>query len=395
MQTWQSPAGPLSLGRFPYDMEDRSLQAWNGADTLLAEHLVSVSAGNPKKVLILNDQFGALACFALKCGHSIRVMADSRLSRDACLKNLELNRFDAAGVVFLDSTGTTGTGDWRCDIVLMQLPKSNALLEYQLALIAGMLASGTGVCAGGMTRDIHNSTSELFAACIGPTHTSLAAHKARLVHSEFDPGATAERNAKTLAKWPQKLALAEPGLPGLTVCNLAGVFSAGGHDRGSLLLLDCLKNNAGLVPPAAVVIDCGCGNGLLALAAARQFPDASFVCTDESRMALESARSGFELNGMDGRGSYFWTDCLDGIKPDSADMVLCNPPFHQGLGQTQTLEIAHRMFEQSKTCLKCGATLLVVTNRHLGHHRYLENLFGRATVLAERDGFMVISATRD
>jgi len=51
------------------------------------------------------------------------------------------------------------------------------------------------------------------------------------------------------------------------------------------------------------------------------------------------------------------------------------------------------MFEQSKTCMKRGATLLVVSNRHLGHHRYLQELFGTATVLAESDGFMVIAAS--
>ncbi len=403
MQTWQSPEGPLSLGRFPYDMENRghptsSLQAWNGADTLLAEHLKTVSAGTIKKVLLLNDQFGALTCFAAKCGHSVRVIADSRLSRDACLKNLELNRLKADEAIFLNLPDTTGLGDWHCDIVLMQIPKSNALLEYQLALIAdlhaGLLAPGTEVCAGGMTRDIHNSTSELFTSCIGTSHTSLAAHKARLVHSIFTPEITAAQVKKILAKWPQKLVLTEVGLPEITVCNLPGVFSASGHDKGSLLLLRCLKNNAGLVPANAHIIDCGCGNGLLSLAAAKLFPDASFVCTDESLVAIESTRLGFVLNGINGRGSFLWTDCLEGVEPDSADMVLCNPPFHQGQGQTQTLEIARRMFEQSKACLKSGATLLVVANKHLGHHRYLEDLFGRSTVLAESDGFVIISALK-
>ncbi len=393
MQTWQSPAGPLALGRFPYDMEDRGLQAWNGADTLLAEHLASVSAVKAKNVLILNDQFGALACFAAKSGHTVHVLTDSKLSRDACLKNLETNRIDPKAAVFPNVTGVPEKESPPCDIVLMQIPKSNALLEYQLALIAGILAPGTEVCAGGMTRDIHNSTSELFVSCIGSAHTSLAAHKARLVHSVFDPDATFVQVNKTLAKWPQKLELAEADLPALTVCNLAGVFSAGGHDRGSLLLLRCLKNNPALVPPKARIIDCGCGNGLLALAAAKLFPDATFTCTDESRMAIESARAGFDLNGMAGRGNFLWTDCLEGLEPESADTVLCNPPFHQGQGQTQTLEIAHRMFEQSKTCMKRGATLLVVSNRHLGHHRYLQELFGTATVLAESDGFMVIAAS--
>jgi len=400
MQTWQSPAGPLNLGRFPYDMENRGprssgLQAWNGADSLLAEHLLSFSAGKPKNVLILNDQFGALACFAAKSGHAVRVVTDSKLSRDACLKNLETNRIDPKAVVFPDMTAVPEKESQPCDIVLMQIPKSNALLEYQLALTARILAPGTEVCAGGMTRDIHNSTSELFAACIGSARTSLAAHKARLVHSVYTPDNTGERTQKILAKWPMKLELAEADLPALTVCNLPGVFSAGGHDRGSLLLLRCLKNNPALVPPNARIIDCGCGNGLLALAAAKLFPDATFACTDESLMATESARAGFELNGMDGRGSFYWTDCLEGMEPESADAVLCNPPFHQGQGQAQTLEIAYRMFEQSKTCLKNGGSLLVVANRHLGHHRYLENLFGRITVLAESDGFMVISASRN
>jgi 16S rRNA (guanine1207-N2)-methyltransferase len=179
------------------------------------------------------------------------------------------------------------------------------------------------------------------------------------------------------------------GLPELVVTSHAGVFSAGGHDEGSLFLLRHLADRAGGEQPEAIV-DCGCGNGLLALAAARLYPGARLACADESFMAIASARAGFEANGLAGRASFHWTDCLDGLAPASADLVLCNPPFHRL--QTQTLAIAGRMFAQARGVLAPGGRLLVVANRHLGYLPGLERLFPQVRVVAENARYRLIEA---
>ena len=129
----------------------------------------------------------------------------------------------------------------------------------------------------------------------------------------------------------------------------------------------------------------------MGLLAGRLFGQAKVISADESWMAVESARAGFERNGLADQGEFHWTDCLEGLPPGTADLVLCNPPFHQG--QTQTLAIAWRMFEQCRGCLKPSGQLLVVANRHLGHQRNLERWFARIRVVAENPGFVVIQAS--
>ncbi len=389
METWQIEGNPLKLGRFPYDNEEQSLRAWNGADILLTEHLVSFSGGNACKVLLLNDSFGALACAALKNDCTVHTQIDSALAREALLQNLKLNALDPKKVTIVDSLAPLDFTLWKPDLVLMHVPKGNAMLEYQLLQLSSSQEGGAGIalCAGAMTRDVHNSTIELFEKYIGETKTSLASHKARLIHSTFT------RTGLTSPS-PRIAPLAEPFLPALELVNYGGVFSASGHDRGSLLLLRYLAENTEKSKAVSSIIDCGCGNGLLALTAAALFPEASLICADESFMAVESSRAGFIRNGMEGHATFVWADCLHGIEKESTDLILCNPPFHQGNGQSQTLAIARRMFEHSRSCLKTGGSLLVVANRHLGHHKYLEQLFSRVTIVKENEQFMVIKAEK-
>lgn len=401
METWNSVFGTLKLGRFPYDAEDRLLRAWNGADTLICEYMHSYSEGKTLNVLILNDSFGALTLASLRLGHSVCVQSDSALSRLACKKNAALNDIDLTNLIWIDSISPLDFSSWAPDLVIMQIPKSNVLLEFQIRRLASSLIPGTPVCAGAMTRDVHNSTIQLFATHIQNTTTSLASHKARLIHSIFSADqTTGSKKAQAQPEWPRIQPLEEPNLPSLNLVNHAGIFSASGHDQGSLMLLHYLAKTGDSLfqgenkksNSSPCIIDCGCGNALLALVAARVFPQSTLVCADESFMAVESAREGFFLNGLSERAEFLWTDCLDGVKNESADLILCNPPFHQGMGQTQTLSIANRMFEDSRRCLKPSGKLLVVTNRHLGHHRHLEELFPRVSVVAENERFMVIEA---
>lgn len=391
METWQGPGGPLQLGRHPYDIEDRGLQAWNGADLLLAQQLEL--SDRPLRVLILNDHYGCLTAAALRLGYSVRFQNDSYVAKLACLQNLLHNGLDPEQVLFLDSLAGADNDDWQPHMVLLQLPKANQLLEYQLAVLSSSLPSGTPIWGGAMTRDVHNSNIQLFEKLIGPSTTSLAAHKARLIHSILEP-TTVQGAAKVIKQWPRLVPLQATGLPELELLNHAGVFSAGAHDAGSLLLLQYLADAGPALidtnPSAPLIADCGCGNGLLALVAASLFPQAQMICADESYMAIASCQAAFARKAWAERARFLWTDCLQGLESDSTDLVLCNPPFHQG--QSQTLAIALRMFQQARNCLKPGGRLLVVANRHLGHHRNLEDMFGQVQIVAEDGRYMVIAA---
>ena len=59
------------------------------------------------------------------------------------------------------------------------------------------------------------------------------------------------------------------------------------------------------------------------------------------------------------------TDCLEGVAPDSQDLVLCNPPFH--LGHTVDDYAGRRLLTQCARQLAPGGRLYLVANRHLDY----------------------------
>ncbi len=85
-----------------------------------------------------------------------------------------------------------------------------------------------------MVKEIHTSTLRLFERIVGPTRTSLAEKKARLIFATPDP--SLKRPANT---WPLTYRLpddVEP-LSGRPVVNHAGVFCADRLDIGTRFFL--------------------------------------------------------------------------------------------------------------------------------------------------------------
>ncbi|ETJ30814.1 hypothetical protein Q604_UNBC14677G0001, partial [human gut metagenome] len=71
-------------------------------------------------------------------------------------------------------------------VVLIKVPKTLALLEQQLRALRKVVTSDTRIIAGAKARDIHTSTLELFEKVLGPTTTTLAWKKARLINCTFN-----------------------------------------------------------------------------------------------------------------------------------------------------------------------------------------------------------------
>ena len=76
--------------------------------------------------------------------------------------------------------------DDSVDLLLFKVPKSLALLEDELYRLRPLLHAQTHIVGAGMVRDVHTSTLDLCKRLIGPTHTSLAQKKARLIFSTLD-----------------------------------------------------------------------------------------------------------------------------------------------------------------------------------------------------------------
>ncbi len=363
----------LELERYPQQEESTQLQAWEAADEYLLQQLENVDIGG-RPVLIFNDNFGTLAC-ALHA-HRPYSVSDSYMSQLATRHNLKLNGLDPEQVTLLDSLAELPAAP---AVVLIRVPKALALLEQQLRALRHVVTEDTLIVAGAKARDVHTSTMQLFEKVLGPTRTSLAWKKARLI---FCQAADIVPPAAETTNWTLD------GTDWL-IHNHANVFSRGSLDIGARLFLDHLPRGLN-----GHIVDLGCGNGVIGLTALAQNPDAQVTFVDESYMAVASSELNVEHNlpqELD-RCQFEVNNALAGIERESVQAVLCNPPFHQQHAITD--HTAWQMFCDAKRCLQVGGELRIVGNRHLDYHQKLKRLFGNCTLVASNKKFVILRAVK-
>ncbi|MET8339079.1 methyltransferase [Streptosporangium canum] len=375
--------GEFDLTRFPDDPRDM-LRAWDAADEYLLRHLDGID-DDPTDlsgtVVVVGDRWGALV--TALAGHRPVQITDSFLTQEATRGNLKRNGIDADMVRLLS---TRDTPPDRIDVLLIRVPKSLALLEDQLHRLAPHVHAGTVVVGTGMVTEIHTSTLKLFERILGPTRTSLAARKARLIFCS-----PASQPVRSADPWPRSYALPTGigAASGLTVTNHAGIFCADRLDIGTRFLLRNLPSRRG---PERVV-DLGCGNGVVGVAAALANPGAEVMFIDESYQAVASAEATFRANvGADTRARFVVGDGLSGVPAGTVDLVLNNPPFHTHRATTDAT--AWRMFTGARAALRRGGELWVIGNRHLGYHVKLRRIFGNCEVVTSDPKFVILRAVK-
>ncbi|MFJ5206171.1 methyltransferase [Streptomyces nigra] len=374
-----TPWGALALTRFPEDPRDR-LRAWDASDEYLLAHLAEQDVPLSGTVVVVGDRWGALV--TALAAHRPTQITDSWLAQEATRANLARHGVEPGAVRLLT---TQDPPPARIDVLLVRVPKSLALLEDQLLRLAPSVHEGTVVVGTGMVREIHTSTLELFGRILGPTQTSLAKRKARLIFCTPEPSVQRPANP-----WPYTYTLPDGvgAVSGSTVVNHAGVFCADRLDIGTRFFLAHLPGGRG---PRRVV-DLGCGNGVVGTAVALANPEAGVLFVDESFQAVASAEATFKANGVPGHAEFRVGDGMAGVPAGSVDLVLNNPPFHSH--QATTDATAWRMFTGARRALRPGGELWVVGNRHLGYHVKLRRLFGNSEVVASDPRFVVLRAVR-
>jgi 16S rRNA (guanine1207-N2)-methyltransferase len=417
MHRFHAPWGDLELTRFPAEPREQ-LRAWDAADDYLLRYAAGLGAGPDAvgepgaqadvavgaetarsdagrgealdltgEVVVVGDRWGALttALATAPAGPRLTQISDSFLAQQATQANVRRNAPDAP----VRLLSTRDAPPERVDVLLVRVPKSLALLEDQLHRLAPAVHPGTVVVGAGMVAEIHTSTLRLFERITGPTRTSLAVRKARLIFCA--PESAAGSGAGRPNPWPLRYELPDDIglLSGRTVTSHAGVFCADRLDVGTRFLLRHLPERSG--PDR--VIDLGCGNGIVGTAAALANPASDVLFVDESHQAVASAEATFRANADPAtKAEFLVADGLTTVPPQSADLVLNNPPFHSHRATTDTT--ARRMFGTARAALRPGGELLVVGNRHLGYHVRLRRLFGNCETVASDPKFVVLRAIK-
>lgn len=374
MPALESPFAQLHLIRQP-EQQNEPLQAFDAADEYLLNHVAELALPANSRILVLNDSFGALAVSLVSTMH-VTSSSDSFLAIQGLEKNLVRNghAFDAVSIV---PASQPLAGPFDC--VLVRVPKTLALLEEQLIRLQGQLAPGAQVIAGAMIKHLPRAAGDLLERYIGPVQASLAVKKARLLV------ATAQGLGPFTSPYPSRYSLDKPAIE---LLNHANVFCREGLDIGTRAFLPHLPTNLG----SARVADLGCGNGVLAIASALNNPQAHYTLVDESFMAVQSAQENWQAALVDRDVTVRAGDGLAGQAPNSLDVVLCNPPFHQQ--QVVGDFLAWRMFQQAREALVVGGALYIVGNRHLGYHSKLAKLFRGVEQVAATPKFVILKARK-
>lgn len=354
------------------------LRAWDAADEYLlhclAEQELLVEG---VRILILNDNFGALAVALQQ--YRPTAISDSYISQQVTRSNLMVNDLSVDNVELLSIMEFTQE---TFDLVLLKVPKTLALLEYELINLRANINSSTRVILAGMLKVLPRSVWELCERILGPTTTSLAKKKSRLIFVSPEKDREFSENPYPVCYQLENTKY--------KICNHANVFSRDSLDIGTRFFLQHIPSNS----TAERIIDLGCGNGVVGLIAADRNKHSKLCFVDESFMALDSAKQNFLAAFSETREAHFYAaDGLADFESSSADMILCNPPFHQQ--QTVGDHIAQKMFKQSFRTLRKGGELWVIGNRHLGYHVSLKRIFGNVVQIATNSKFVILKSLKN
>lgn len=265
---------------------------------------------------------------------------------------------EVAGENRLDSW-LSGAGE---AVVVGQMPKSLARLEYVAQSVASAGFSQVTVMLGANNKHLSRSMNEVLARSFEHVAASRGRGKFRClvasgpVPSEYRPK---ESNG---------------------IVAVGGVFSGAREDAGGRLLADAV-----LEPPNRV-LDLGCGNGSVAKRILERFPEAEVTATDSDADAVNSARLTL------GESVEVTWDNAGAALEGAFDAVLLNPPFHQGTTVDATL--VHDLLRAAHRLTAPGGSTYVVHNSHLRYRGEVDAVFGGSRQLVRDKTFTVLRAQK-
>ncbi|MEE1618239.1 class I SAM-dependent methyltransferase [Brachybacterium sp. J153] len=383
--------------------------------------------GCPCDLLVVGDTTGALTAAALELvtDHpDARVHSWSASRAETAALAERLPQALSLGRLVLP-TGTDPVpleefaGGAEAHLVLARLPKSLAGLD-DLARRVAVLAASSGredltLIAGGRVKHMSRSQNDVLASVFGEVHASRGLGKSRaLVASAPRPETTLPAPATGTATVAVRGERRELGLRGI-----GDVFGGARADAGSLLLLGALdaalvagELAVGGVPGGAAeatsaagataggtssaiarAVDVGCGNGLLTAYLSAALPDAAVLGSDDDADAVAATRATLAASGLARDDvEVTWDVSLSLAADASADLLLLNPPFHDGTAVDATL--VQDLLDASARVLRPGGQLWFVHNSHLRYRPEVERRVGPVRERARDRRFTVLSATR-
>lgn len=166
----------------------------------------------------------------------------------------------------------------------------------------------------------------------------------------------------------------------------AGVFSKGGIDFGSRLLVESFQ----MPSLPGDILDMGCGYGPIGLTIARLFPDRQVHLIDVNERALLLSKQNADRNEIFNVEIYA-SSAVSEVKAEEFAVVLTNPPIRAGK------ETVFSFYDGAFSKLKSGGELWVVIQKKQGAPstiKRLEKLFSSVEVIEKKKGYTILRAQK-
>lgn len=171
---------------------------------------------------------------------------------------------------------------------------------------------------------------------------------------------------------------------GRAFATVPGVFSADGVDPASALLAQAVPTGA-----RGVAVDLGAGWGYLAARVLDRAPGLTALHLIEAdARALDCARR----NVTDPRAVFHWADATRPPAGIAADLVVMNPPFHQG--RAARPDLGAGFIAAAAGLLTPSGALWMVANRHLPYESALRAAFREVEEIDGAPAFKLFRAAR-
>lgn len=284
-------------------------------------------------------------------------------------------------------------------VALMRLPKALHALEHRVRSLAAPIGareqSSLRVVAGGRVKHMSRNQNDVLATVFSEVRASRGIGKSRALIGSV----LRERPAgPSVAEGSSQVAVRGQQRP-VSLRATGAVFGGARADAGSRLLLQALDQAvaAGELAteeePVTTAVDLGCGNGLLSAYLAAALPESAVLGSDDDTDAVLSTRATLAANGLDREDvQVTWDDAISQLQDRSVDLVLLNPPFHDGTAIDATL--VQGLLDAASRVLRPGGQLWFVHNSHLRFRTEVERRVGPVRQRARDRRFTVLSAQR-
>ncbi len=353
-----APGSPGVTGLPPTQLLERNI------DRIQGTHLLLLGVPNdPAVVSLFRHHHGVLLSY----------------DYSAHLLNTTLVRGSGASLTPVFAA-TCAPPEPRFDVVVAYLQKGKEANDCLLATAGSVVAQGGRVFLVGENSAGIKPYAARLEERVGPIEFSDAARHCVL----YEARSTELRPEVQLETWEKRFHV-PAGNGGIDVVTLPGVFSHGRLDEGTAFLLPHL--------PAKVqgaVLDFGCGSGVIGATIKSLNPGCEVSLVDSNAFALLAAERTFSVNGLAAR-EIRAVDSIDDVGEKTFDLIVSNPPFHQGIGTDYN--VVGRFLQSCEQRLNSGGVMLMVANRFLPYERMVPKAM-QMSLVAENAKYKVLKGKR-